>query len=184
MKISANLKGLMLAAAASALTAGGAMAADLTPIMTTPTTTVTAPPAAAFAWAGPYAGISGSMDFCGGWCWVNANANVGYNFVSGSMLFGAQGTVGYWWNGSSDSWLIGASARAGYIFGNALAYAKVGYIGYGPTSISNYYTITGGLELGIGQAVSLFAEGGVEREFGGGTWYPRVEVGLNWHFGG
>ncbi len=49
---------------------------------------------------------------------------------------------------------------------------------------TNYYTLTAGAEFGIGNALSLFAEGGVERAFGGAIWYPRVEMGVNWHFGG
>ncbi len=104
MKIANSLKGLMLAAAGSTLIATGAMAADLTPIMppTTPTYTPTTPPA--FKWAGPYAGISTSVDFCTGWCWLNINANAGYNFVvGGNFLVGAQATVGYWWGGKTTA---------------------------------------------------------------------------------
>ena len=184
MKTTKSLKGLILAATGSALIATGAMAADITQIMppTTPTYTPTPPPPA-FKWAGPYAGISTSVDFCKGWCWFAVNANVGYNFVAGAnFLIGAQGSIGYWYYGGADGWLIGASARAGYIFGNVLGYAKVGYIGYSPMPLQNYYTLTGGLEVGLGHALSLFAEGGVERHFGGTGWQPRVEMGVKWAF--
>ncbi len=109
---------------------------------------------------------------------------IGYNFVAGAdFLIGAQGSIVYWYDGGATL-ADRRQRRAGYIFGNVLGYAKVSYIGYSPMPLQNYYTLTGGLEVGLGHALSLFAEGGVERHFGGTGWQPRVEMGVNWHFGG
>ena len=56
----------------------------------------------------------------------------------------------------SDTWLIGASGPAGNVFGNLLAYTKVEITGYGAAFW--YFRVGGGLEFGIGQALSVFTE--------------------------
>lgn len=182
MTISSKFKGLIFAAAASAISAGGAMAADVMPIMPAPTPVVTAP-APSFDWAGPYAGIGASAQFCGRFCWVNAGGHVGYNMVFGSVLVGVEGQVAYWNNLNQDGWLLGATGRVGYVFGNAVAYAEAGFFLYFPTDDPYYVPLRLGVEVAVGQAISLFAEAGVEWAGTTPDFYPAVGLGVNFHLG-
>ncbi len=179
MKFHKGLRVLMLGAAGAAIIATNTLAADLTPIMptmqATPVTTTAAP---TLNWAGPYAGVSGGALFCGGVCWSLVSLQAGYNFVRGNILFGAEGLIGL---ESFSDLMIQANARAGYIFGRALVYAEVGVGAYPPGNL--YVDFGGGIEVALGRHLSIFAEAK-------GEWpvlpivFPRVEVGLNWHFGG
>ena len=173
----------MLAAAASAISASGAMAADLTPIMPAPTTPVATAPAPSFDWAGPYAGVRTAVQFCSGFCWVNVDGHAGYNMVFGSVLLGVEGQVGYWYDGTEDSWFLGATGRVGYVFGNAVAYAEAGVIGYFPTAVDYYVPLNVGVEVAVGQAISLFAEAGAQWRVGTNDFAPSVGLGVNFHLG-
>jgi hypothetical protein len=183
MKITNGLRGLMLTVAASVATAGSAMAADIGPIMPEATAPMAPAPAPSFGWAGPYAGIASAVQFCGGFCWVNVDGHAGYNMVFGSVLLGVEGQVGYWFDPPGDGWFLGATGRVGYVFGNAVAYAKAGIIGYFPVTVDFYMPLNVGVEVAIGRAISLFAEAGAQWEVGSNNFFPSVGLGVNFHIG-
>jgi hypothetical protein len=172
---------MLVGVAISGAAATSAGATDIVVMPPAPPTAPAAPPPA-FAWGGGYAGAATAVMFCGGFCWVNVDAHVGYNFVSGNFLAGVEGQVGYWYNTVDDDWYFGASARAGYVLGSVVPYAEVGIIGYGPVAIAWYLSVMGGVEVAVGGAISIFAEAGVQLDFGGFV-APAVGIGVNWHFG-
>ena len=146
----------------------------------------------AFDWSGPYIGVYA------GFMRIQAATNnpapipragiqAGYNIVRGRFLAGVEvqaGIIGF----TSPLALEGdLNARLGLLLGERiLLYAEAGImVLYAPSAPppTVLWTLSGGLEVAIGQSWSIFAEGGIARPFGGGAQAIVVEGGLNWHLG-
>lgn len=177
-----RIKSILLGASASVLLSSAALAADFEPVVPPPPVVVVPAAVPAFDWAGPYVGTRAELMLCSGICWLNLDAHAGFNFVAGRFLAGVElGAGGYLLDG--EGYMLRATARAGLVLGRALAYGKAGVIVYNPGSPSYYATVGGGIELGIGQSLSVFAGVTVQRRIGGGDIAPGFEVGVNFHFG-
>lgn len=169
---------------ALATAAGTAFAADIAPVVPpAPPVVAVPPPAVVFDWAGAYVGAAMDYFVCQGPCWINLDLHAGTNLVFGRVLAGFEVGAGYWNNFSDAGWLVDFTARAGVVLGRVLPYAKAGFTVYGPLPVVNYVVLGGGVELGIGRSLSVFAEFTTERDIGGGPWTPGVGVGVNWHLG-
>jgi len=166
---------LLLSAVGSALIATSAVAADL------PAPPVAAPPppmaAPAFDWGGVYFGASvgrivGPLE---------AQIQVGYNFVRGRMLAGAELAAGVAFGGGFV-FSATANARLGLLLGErALIYA-LGGIEYLFTPAPLFWTARGGVEYAINDRVSVFGEAGVVGAFGGGIGpFVTFRTGVNLH---
>lgn len=178
-----SLKLLLAGVAASALLGSAAQAADPVPVMVAPIPSpVAPPPAPAYDWSGLYAGaFGGPILYLGAVDWWNAGIQVGYNFVPDRILFGIEGEVGRWFSPGTGGWLFQLNARVGYTMGRVLPYAVVG-VGKYPGS-DYHFNIGGGVEFGLGEHLSLYADVRLERFQG----YPddkyiRLQTGLNYHF--
>lgn len=142
-------------------------------------------------WSGFYVGINGGYGF-GSSTWdvpaVNpkpkgmlAGATLGYNFQTGSIVWGLEGDFDY--SGmkgnvpcgagtceTSNSWLATARARIGYSFGSFLPYVTGG-AAMGPIKASNSNTATSasstrlGWTFGGGLEYALFSNWSVKGEY-------------------
>lgn len=157
------------------------MAADVPPMTIAMPTAVA--PAPGFAWAGPYVGAMGSVNFCGGYCWGLVGGQFGNNWVSGAVLTGLEVQAGAWFSGDIGGFTQ-INARLGYILGNAVVYAEVGIGNYWPGLGGDgpYADVGGGVEFGLGPSLSIFGEVKFERVFFGADTI-RTEAGLNFHIG-
>ena len=175
-------KVLVSALAGTVMASAGAIAADV-PVMPVLTpTVVAAPPAPGFDWAGPYVGVNGGAAFCGGYCWGLVGVDAGYNWVSGSMLYGIEAQAGaYLYLGP----YVHATARAGYLIGpRALVYAEAGFGAYVPPWGDGLYILGGGgIELAVGERFSVFGEVKAEWVFVHPYVDVRAEGGIHWHIG-
>ena len=173
---------LSLAVGALALVgAATANAADFSPVLAGPPpgpapTTVYAP---TFGWGGLYVGAYGGYTFGG--TWISAGAQAGYNFVRGGLLAGVELQAGAAIAGgvAFEGW---ANARLGAILGsNVLVYgeAGLGMLGLGGTFL---WSAGGGIEIALGQSISVFAEGKALGDFGG-CCAIVAQGGINWRPG-
>ncbi len=171
----------------AAMISTGAMAADI------PQTIPVAPPpiaapAPTFNWAGPYVGayagrifwFDDGEDFT--WADWLFGGQAGYNIVNGNFLYGAEVRAGVIDNFGDLAFEGEIDARAGVILGDrVLTYAQVGV---GTVAFDEYFwTVGGGVEVGIGDAFSVFAEAGVRNAFGAECCEYQVMGGFNFHLG-
>jgi hypothetical protein len=175
-----------IGAIATVLSIGAASAADLAPVVVPAAPPVVVTPApAGFDFAGPYVGIVVEPVFLpgfGGVDWVNIQGQAGFNIVPGRMLIGGEVKVGAYVL-SGVGLAVDADARVGVILrDNILVYATAGAGFYGPGFGDLHINFGGGVEVGLGSRVSLQLEVGGEW-FQGPPIYPRVEIGMNFHFG-
>ncbi len=171
------LKRTLAAGALVLATAVTANAADLTPIMPAPVAPAPTMPAPTFSWGGIYVGGYGGYLFGPGY--PQLGAQVGYNFVSGAFLAGAEVQAGALFAGGI-AFEGNLNARAGVLLGGSvLLYgeAGVGTIAFGPFT----YTFGGGAEFAVGHSASLFVETKGLGIFGGSCCAITVQGGLNWH---
>lgn len=179
-----TFKRILAGLAASVAVSTAAFAADVSPVVIPAPAPIVVVPAAvpAFDFAGAYVGTKAALMLCDGVCWLNVQGQAGYNIVAGRFLAGIELAAGaYLLDGTGAA--LSATARAGVVLGRVLAYGKAGITMYGPAPFSSYLVLGGGVELGIGQSLSVFAGFTAERSFGGGTFYPGIEAGVNFHFG-
>jgi hypothetical protein len=172
--------------AALALAGSAALAADIAPVVVppAPAPVIVSPPAPVFDWAGVYFGARGTYFTCDGPCWINVDGHAGFNFVAGDrFLVGVEIGAGYWSNFGDDGWLAAFSARTGVILGRFLAYGRAGFTVYGPATVQDWILLGGGVEVGLGRSLSVFAGFTAERDTAGGGFYPGVEAGVNFHLG-
>jgi len=168
----------LLGVAGSALMTMSAMAADLPPA---PTVIAAPPPpmaAPAFDWGGLFVGIEGGYYFCGVCLnWTQVGLQIGYNRMSGSLLYGINGELGLLIGGSYYGELSG---RLGYAAGRILAFADagVGIFFSGPY----YFQGDIGAEFALGRSISLSTSFGVQK-VAIGPWVWTANVGLNWRPG-
>lgn len=175
-----------IGAIATALSVGAASAADVVPVVVPAVTpVVVAPPPAGFDFAGAYVGVVGGPVFLPGFSavdWATVQAQAGFNIVPGRMLIGGEVKVGAYVI-SGVGLAVDADARVGVILrDNILVYATAGAGFYGPGFGDLHINFGGGVEVGLGSRVSLQLEVGGEW-FLGPPIYPRVEIGMNFHFG-
>ena len=145
------------------------------------------PPAAApsFSWSGLYVGgFYRDCPTCVGW--FQAGGLIGYNFVAGRFLAGAEGHI--WASfappGPPAPPVLEARARVGLLVTDrVLVYGLLSAIRSSP--IINWWKFGGGLSVGIGERLSIFAEVAKECDFGLGCAHtvPLYAVGVNLHFG-
>lgn len=132
-----------------------------------------------FAWGGLYVGGFGA--WLVGSDVYGAGATLGLNIVTGRFLWGAEGQIGTTLP-FRGLWLVGGNARAGLLLGaRGLLYAEGGA---GTTlPISGWAaTVGGGLEIALGQNVSLFTEGKAILSLPGfGYQGTMLQAGLNLH---
>lgn len=166
------------------------------------------PPAPAFSWNGPYVGVFGVGLFFTEFCDVvkqesfasansesccnqpedlyGAGVQVGFNFGNGRFLAGIEGQIGGLHYGPEILWAVAANLRAGVVLGErVLVYAEAGI---GTTIAPNipFLTAGGGVEIALGDRLSIFGEGkAVFLQGGGGPNYigTAVFAGINLHFG-
>lgn len=137
----------------------------------------------AFAWDGFYAGLGVAGDaFNGG---VNAGqieAEIGVNYTVDQFLFGVEAFGGWaFMNNSTNSALLGAEARIGYLVApEALLYLSGGAVHYFNGSTS-YATIGGGAEFAVSSDVSIDLE--YKYLYNSAAVYAH-EIGASalWHF--
>lgn len=166
-------------------TASTASAADFVPVVV-PVPVVTAtPPAPGFGWSGPYAGpILGLYDPFGDGALI-AGAAVGFNIVRGPLVAGIEGQGAYFhYIGGGGDYFFGlVRARAGVTLGatdRILLYTAVGAGVYAPSS-GRYVTGAAGMELGIGDRISIRSEATAFYYFP--DFAAQWTTGVFWHFG-
>ena len=167
-------RSLVLGIAGSVMIATGAMAADVPPLV------VAAPPpppiaAPAFDWGGLYVGAHG-----GGSQGVGEfGGQVGYNVVNGNFLFGAEASIGVWWDEEFSPVHVALTARGGFLVGdNLLVYGEAGFWRYLAFANDCPCAIFGlGAEYAISNSLSIFAEAKTLTEV---YW---LQIGINWHLG-
>lgn len=173
-----------LAAGALALAISGtaAVAADVAPLVVPPVAPVVIAPAVpSFDWSGLYVGIYGG--FNRGIPPGAVGATAGFNIVNGRLLFGAEARLGGFFPGEAgfDVHLEGLG-RAGLLIGDrTLAYGTAG-VGTVFCCSFTYWFAGGGVELGLGERLSVFGEARVFDDVGGG-FFPSLmlRTGINLH---
>ena len=169
---------LFIAVVGSALTATGAIAADLPQA---PTVVAPPPPMAApaFAWGGVYIGAYGGVFVDPGIEGFQAGVQAGLNRLVGARFaVGVEAQLGWFLGEGFEANLNG---RAGLVVGSRMLLygeAGVGIVGGTPT-----WTAGGGLEFGIGQAISLFAEAKALLTFPANYEGTTIQAGVNFHPG-
>lgn len=176
-----NLKRTIAAGALVLMSAAGVQAADIMgPIPSTPAPPPPPPPMApAFDWSGPYIGAYGGYVVS---AWIQGGVQAGYNIVRGSFLAGIEAQTGVAYTGG-----IGfegnVNARLGFVLGSRfLVYGEAG-VGILLPGATYLWNAGGGVEVGLGTALSLFTEAKIVGAFGGGTIGYAFQAGLNWHPG-
>ncbi|MGV8841120.1 MAG: hypothetical protein ACWA6X_12555 [Bauldia sp.] len=162
-------------ATASVLAAGAALAADVGPISlpaTPPAVPLPSPPG--FSFAGPYVGAYGGSvlgEF------LQAGIQGGFNFVRGPILIGAEAQVGAAFGGglAFDGAL---NARLGAVLGERILVYGEGGIEFVGGFV---YGVGGGVEIGIGQSISVFVEAKALGVLGAPISAIGVQGGINWH---
>jgi len=176
--------------AAGALVLASAVAASAADLPTIPAPPPPPPTAVApaFDWSGPYVGAFGGGIFNDPFdpIW-QVGLQAGFNMQRGSFVVGAEAYAEYRFStGFGNHWSAGANARVGAVLGErVLVYGEAG-AGYVFTAGGfPVWTAGGGVELGLGEAMSLFTEVKAINTFGGGpaTRGTQIQAGLNFHIG-
>jgi len=168
-----KLKALIAGIAGTVMMATAASAADIQVIVPAAPPVVVVPVAPSFDWAGLYVGayVAGPLEG------YEVGGQAGFNFVRGNLLFGAAaqvGAIGF------QAITIGGTARAGLLLGQTdriLVYAAAG-AKFIPAATATLFTAVGGVEIGIGERLSVFGEAGVA-VLGGP--FPTFRAGINFH---
>lgn len=174
---------LLIAASAIATLSSGARAADFVPVVVLPVpTAVPVPVETGFDWQGLYVGAAHSaVVYEGAFSWYIPSAQVGYNLTFGRLLLGVQARVGaYLLDGTGLT--LQLDARAGVALDRVAVYGLLGGLAYGPTPLS-WYAVGGvGVEVALGDRLSVFTELRLEEVFTP-PFYIHAVVGVNWHLG-
>jgi len=171
-----RLGGVVAGVVAAMLVSGAAQAADVGPtaLPATPPA-VPLPPPPGFTFAGPYVGTYGGLMIGEAY---QGGIQGGFNFVRGPILVGAEAQVGVTYNGGFG-FEGNLNARVGAVLGDRiLAYGEAGV---GIILGTPIYTAGGGVELGLGRSLSVFAEAKAVGAFGSPFSTFQVQGGINWH---
>lgn len=158
------VRSLTLGVAAVALSASGAMAADLF-VPTTPEPIIVTEPG--FDWEGLYAGVE-----AGGFFYDDGDAAtedtygviggvVGANFIPvDPFLVGVEVQADYIWGADADAGLILALLRAGAVVTDQVVVYAAGGVGsiFGGGDSEGVYALGGGVEFAVTQNVSVRGE--------------------------
>jgi len=163
---------------AAAFVAGSAVAASAADLPTPPMAPPPPPPMAApaFDWSGPYIGAYGGIFYP---AYYQAGIQAGVNMVRGNFLFGAEAQLGAIFAGGF-TYDVALNGRLGFILGERFLLYGIAGVGFNP-AVGPLWTAGGGVEVALGTAWSLFAEGGVAGTFGGGLFAYTFQAGVNWH---
>lgn len=174
-----NLKRTIAAGALVLMSAAGTQAADLPMApMAPPPPPPPAPMAPAFDWSGPYIGFYGG--YAVGPAWIQAGVQAGMNVVRNHLLFGAEVQAGAIYAGGFG-FEANLNGRLGFILGSRfLVYGEAG-VGVALPPPTYLWTAGGGIEIGLGNAASLFTEAKLIGAFGGGTIGYTIQAGVNFH---
>ncbi len=168
-KIAAGLAALMM-------TMGAASAADVPPMVmpVAQAPVPIAPPAPTFDWDGFYVGASGAYFF--GYPFVAVQA--GYNGTIGRLLAGVEFAAYVW-----PERVLQFTGRLGFLVTDrVLIYARAAYAR--PLFDDfNIYGLGAGVEVALGQRMSVFAEGGIIGIFEDGCCVFGARAGVNFHLG-
>ncbi len=180
----------LLAAAFVSLAATAATAADLSPIMSSAPTPLSAPASGpGFDW-GAYVGTYGTTEIpLPSPFGAIAGVIVGYDFARNHFLAGVS-LVAHVGLGTFDRRDVQINGRLGFLISDRiLAYTRFG-VGVGThfVPISRVYLYAaGGLEFGLGERVSMFSEIGYPFGFDFANQLYRgplvATIGINWHPG-
>ena len=173
-----------------AMISTGAMGADVPPMVmpAAPPPPPVVAPAPTFDWAGPYVGAYAGrlfyvVDEEFAWADWLFGGQAGYNIVNGNLLFGAEVRAGVLDDFGDLAFEGEIDARAGVILRDrVLTYvqAGIGTVGF----FEYFWTIGGGVEIGIGKAISIFGEASVRQAFGAEDCCGfQVLGGINFHLG-
>lgn len=171
-----KLKALIAGLAGIAMFGSAATAADIPVIVPAAPAVVVAPVATGFDWSGIYVG--GSVQVGIG---IQAGGQVGFNIVRGNFLFGAEGGVGLLLGNAAIS--VGGAARVGVLLGQndrLLVYSSVS-AGLIPAGPAFFVGGNAGVEIGIGDRISVFGEAGVFGSPGNGCCGLVLRGGINFH---
>lgn len=175
-------RSLTVGAFALAISGSAALAADVVPVVIAPAAPVViAPTVPSFDWSGLYVGIYGGLnrDIPPG----AVGATVGFNIVRGRLLFGAEARLGGFFPGEVgfDLHLEGLG-RAGLLIGDRVLAYGTGGVGTVFCCEFTYWFAGGGVELGLGERLSVFGEARVYDDFGDG-FFPdfMLRAGINLH---
>ena len=164
-----------------AVMTSGAMAADPPPAPQVVVQAPIPPPPPAFSWTGPYVGVHGGIFVDPGFTFGNwrAGLQAGYNALFGRAVLGAEVAVAAEiFPGPTFTYDAIFAGKAGFLAGDrVLIFAELGIGVPGPAWIAG-----GGVEVAVGEAVSVFGKALALGGLGGGGFYGTlVHVGLNWH---
>jgi len=175
------MRKLLLTIATSALMATGAIAAD--PVITVDPAYVE--PSTGFDWDGFYMGVGLSGSSLSNGIVTDTTGYLdliaGFNVTSGDMLFGLEGWVGAYSDGTNSGWSGGAEVRAGYLISpDALLYVSGGAQFY--DAGARYATLGAGAEFAATDNLTL----DVEYKYWGwsNNGFTGHSLGLSalWHF--
>lgn len=168
-------RSLLLGTVGSVLTITGAMAADLPPLAAVAAPPPVAAAAPAFDWDGVYFGAY-TQAFVAPFGFPLIGVYVGYNIVRGGVIAGIEVEAGLALTGAFEGQLQGHLGAA--MGQRGLVYAS---LGTGWSGIA-FWSYGAGLAVGVGESISIFAEVGQWRSFGGATVStPLLSIGVNWH---
>lgn len=169
-------KSLLLGTAGTLMMASTAFAADLPP---PPPAPPPPPPAPVFSWGGPYAGAFVGYDTT--LTGAIAGVQFGYNFEFGNFVAGLEVETIYPIFGATvvDARL---NARLGAVLGEK--FLVYGEAGIGSWVVAPVWTVGGGVEYAITDAMSLFGEAEAVFVIGGGYVATQITGGFNYHPGG
>lgn len=174
---------LLIAASAIATLTTGARAADFAPVVVPPVPSVVPVPVeTGFDWQGFYVGAAHSAVVSeGAFSWYIPSAQVGYNLTFGRLLLGVQAKAGaYLLSGTGLT--LQFDARAGVALDRVAIYGLFGALAYGPAPLG-WYAVGGvGVEVALGDRLSVFAELRLEEVFTP-PFYLHAVAGVNWHLG-
>ena len=174
------MRKILITMAASALMATGALAAD--PVITVEPAYV---PSAGFDWDGFYMGVGVTGSSLSNGIVTDTTGYLdliaGFNVTFGDALFGAEGWIGGYSDGTFSGYGGGAAARVGYLMTpDALVYISGG--GYFYDAGGQYGTIGAGVEFAMTDNVSL----DIEYKYWGwsNTTFTGHSLGASalWHF--
>jgi opacity protein-like surface antigen len=174
----------LIAAGAVALgfSNASALAADIVPIVPAPPPVVVVPAAPGFDWSGLYLGAYAGYNI--GIPEFAVGATAGFNIVRNRLLFGAEVRVGVFFPGEGPTGFdlhLEGLGRTGFLIGDRLlAYGTAG-VGTVFCCGFTYWFAGGGVELGMGERLSIFGEVRAYDDIGDFSPQLMLRTGVNFH---
>ena len=181
-------RSLVLGIAGSVMIASGAMAGDGPTLAVTGAPPPPPPPpmaAPSFDWNRFYIGLYG-----GAWASLDSfeldvartGLTIGRNFQMGRGVLGMEVTAGIW-DLDDIGWEMAVNARGGVLLTDTiLIFGLIGYY-YDFYNEWQYFSLGAGLELGLGEHISLRFDGVLYKYYGYNIEDLTMNIGVNWHLG-